>query len=315
MFPAEPACTTAWRDTGPDAETFERASNADLKPQYLDNTLAFMFETQLVVRPTEFAMKTMVLQHEYFECWQGLKKTIRTTRNPQRMNDDPLTRRSWVQSANDPTCGFPLQNLPYGVFRHQGQARIGVAIGDQILNLHACAADAAFRDLPRSLLTACEATVLNPLMALGPSSWALLRQVVTALLDERSPAREHLLVPMADVEMLLPARIGDYTDFYASIHHATRVGKLFRPESPLLPNYKYLPIGYNGRASSVVVSGTPIRRPSGQTRSASADPVYGPTQQLDFELEVGFFVGTGNRLGDTIPVAEAEQHIFGLCLV
>ena len=125
-----------------------------------------------------------------------------------------------------------------------------------------------------------------------------------------------LLISMNDVAMQLPARIGDYTDFYASIHHATRVGKLFRPDNPLLPNYKYVPIGYHGRASSIVVSGHEIRRPSGQMKPASAaEPVFGPSRSLDYELEVGIFIGPGNALGQPIAIGEAEQHIFGLCLV
>ncbi|MGB7189936.1 MAG: fumarylacetoacetase, partial [Acidobacteriaceae bacterium] len=127
---------------------------------------------------------------------------------------------------------------------------------------------------------------------------------------------EPLLVPRAGAEMLLPARIGDYTDFYASVYHATNVGQLFRPDNPLLPNYKWVPIGYHGRASSIVVSGTAVRRPSGQTKAGdAAAPVFGPTRALDYELEVGFFVGPGNRLGEPVPLAEAERHIFGLCLV
>jgi fumarylacetoacetase len=127
---------------------------------------------------------------------------------------------------------------------------------------------------------------------------------------------EPLLIPMRDTEMQLPAQIGDYTDFYASIYHATRVGKLFRPDNPLLPNYKHVPIGYHGRASSILVSGAEIRRPRGQTKPPSAaEPEFGPSRSIDYELEVGLFVGTGNGLGKPIPIAEAEQHIFGLCLV
>lgn len=227
-------------------------------------------------------------------------------------------RTSWVASANDPASDFPLQNLPYGVFRHDGTNRIGVAIGDQILDLHACAHHGLLAGLSGEIAAACSAVRMNPLMSLGPASWSALRRQVTSLLDTDQPNRssiEPLLVPMRDAEMQLPAAIGDYTDFYASIHHATRVGKLFRPDNPLLPNYKYVPIGYHGRASSIVVSGSEIARPSGQTKSPTADPIFGPTRSLDYELEVGLFVGPGNSLGQPIPIASAEEHIFGICLL
>jgi fumarylacetoacetase len=157
-------------------------------------------------------------------------------------------------------------------------------------------------------------------MQLGPAAWGALRRRLTAMLaDDTSPERQDrvrpFLLPIEEAEMKLPAEIGDYTDFYASIDHATRVGKLFRPDNPLMPNYKYIPIGYHGRASSVVVSGIEIHRPCGQTKLAENEPVFGPTRALDYELEVGIFVGPGNPLGQSIPIAEAEDHIFGLCLV
>ena len=229
--------------------------------------------------------------------------------------------RSWVESANDPLCDFPIQNLPYGVYRHRDKAQIGIAIGDRILDLRACAENGLLAGLSETLLAACKAELLNSLMALGPRSWSALRQRITSLLaadktDHRAESRiQQLLIPMKDAEMQIPARIGDYTDFYASIHHATRVGKLFRPDAPLLPNYKYVPIGYHGRASSIVISGSTIRRPCGQIKPLQAEPVFGPTQSLDYELEVGIFLGGGNALGERIPIAEAEQHIFGVCLV
>ncbi len=157
-------------------------------------------------------------------------------------------------------------------------------------------------------------------MSLGPQSWSMLRRRMMTLLDSEADEQTQrsigaLLMPMRGALMQLPARIGDYTDFYASIHHATRVGKLFRPDNPLLPNYKYVPIGYHGRASSIVVSGQEIRRPCGQSKSSDAEPVFGPSKSLDYELEIGAFVGPGNSRGQSIPIAEAEQHIFGLCLV
>jgi len=167
----------------------------------------------------------------------------------------------------------------------------------------------------------CSEDTLNALMALGPDVWSSLRKQQTALLNVEAEAHvqervSRQLVPIRDVEMQLPAQVGDYTDFYASVHHATRVGKLFRPDNPLLPNYKFVPIGYHGRASSIVVSGTDIRRPSGQTKAAnSLEPVFGPSRSLDYELEVGIFVGPGNAIGEPVPIAEAEQHVFGLCLV
>ena len=230
--------------------------------------------------------------------------------------------KSWVASANQADCDFPLENLPYGVFRHGRRTAIGVAIGDQILDLQACAKQGLMSELQPETIAACSQETLNSLMALGRSAWIDVREVVTALLDEDSidsatrTRVETSLVPMRDAEMQLPAQIGDYTDFYASIHHATRVGKLFRPDNPLLPNYKYVPIGYHGRASSIVVSGQEIRRPSGQTKPPSAiEPVFGPSRSLDYELEVGLFVGPGNALGQPIPIDQADEHIFGLCLL
>ncbi len=228
--------------------------------------------------------------------------------------------KSWISSANDPESDFPIQNLPYGVFRQNGESCIGVAIGDRILNLRGCVECGLLADLPEAILSSCRAEALNVLMSLGPAAWPALRSRVASLLGEQVESRERgcaepLLVPMSDVTMQLPARIGDYTDFYASIHHATRVGKLFRPDNPLLPNYKYVPIGYHGRSSSIVVSGTEIRRPCGQTKPQGTEPHFGPSQSLDYELEMGIFIGSGNALGQSIPIAEAEKHIFGLCLV
>jgi len=229
--------------------------------------------------------------------------------------------KSWVASANDAATDFPIQNLPYGVFRHRGRTRIGVAIGDSILDLHDCAGAGLLAGLAAETIAACGETVLNRLMGLGRDAWAALRRRLTELLDAegaRGETREsarRLLVPMKEAFMQLPAAIGDYTDFYASIHHATRVGKLFRPDNPLLPNYKYVPIGYHGRASSIVVSGGDVRRPCGQIKNGAAEPAFGPSRSLDFELEVGAFIGPGNALGRPIPIAEAEQHVFGLCLV
>lgn len=222
--------------------------------------------------------------------------------------------RSWVESAEG--SDFPLENLPLGVFRRaDGVACIGTAIGDRILDLRATA-DAGL--LTGELVAACRQDSLNALMVMGREASGALRAWLMDLLSDAGMRKrvEPLLVAQAGAEMLLPARIGDYTDFYASVYHATNVGRLFRPENPLLPNYKWVPIGYHGRASSIVVSGTEVRRPSGQTKAAdAAEPVFGPSRMLDYELEVGFFVGPGNALGTEIPLAEAERHIFGLCLL
>jgi fumarylacetoacetase len=231
-----------------------------------------------------------------------------------------LNQQSWIASANEAGTDFPLENLPYGVFSHGDKVAIGVAIGDQILCVSDCASSGLLGALPPPIVQACQAELLNPLMSLGNASWAELRRNITALLaaDVVSETRERVgsfLIPMRDATMLLPAHIGDYSDFYASIHHATRVGKLFRPDNPLLPNYKHIPTGYHGRASSIVVSGQQIRRPSGQIKSGSAEPVFAPSRSLDYELEVGAFIGPGNNLGQPIPIGEAEQHIFGFCLL
>ncbi len=200
---------------------------------------------------------------------------------------------------------FPLENLPFGVFRREGEAHICTAIEDRVLDLHTCVAEGLI-DEPALLEPA-----LNALMAKGAGG--AVRQRVRELLDSNV---ERHLVPMRDAEMLLPARIGDYTDFYASVHHATNVGSMFRPDNPLLPNYKWLPIGYHGRSSSIVVSGTPVRRPRGQTRDdANAPPLFGPSKRLDYEMELGMFIGRGNVLGKPIAVERAREHVFGFCLV
>src|ERR1051325_1212188 len=232
--------------------------------------------------------------------------------------------RSWVESANQPDGDFPIQNLPFGVFRRAPTTeppRIGVAIGDSVLDLAACARVGSLDDLPPDLRDACRSSSLNVLMALGSQACSPLRRRLSELLGERQAADsrrrlEGLLVPLPEAELLLPANIGDYSDFYASIHHATNVGRMLRPDQPLMPNYKFIPVGYHGRASSIVVSGAPVRRPSGQVKDeAVAQPEFRPTRALDYELEVGFFVGSGNSLGEAIPIDAAEGHVFGLCLL
>jgi len=220
--------------------------------------------------------------------------------------------KSWVESANY-ASDFPLENLPFGVFRAGRQTHIGVAIGDRILDLAACFTDGLIQD------DACTHGTLNELASHGREAARTLRARLTELLTEGAPERHRAarhLVPRREAEMLLPFAVRDYTDFYASIHHATNVGSMFRPDNPLLPNYKYVPIGYHGRASSIVISGTSFARPSGQTRDdASQPPAFGPSRRLDYEMEIGAFIGHGNRIGEPVPVESAEDHIFGLCIV
>ena len=234
---------------------------------------------------------------------------------------DPALR-SWVASANDPASDFPIQNLPFGAFLppDDEMERVGVAIGDQVVDLYASLEAGAFDqqgDDAREAARACSGPTLNPLMALEPRFWSALRHALSRLLRESRERRDALrLLPMAEVELEMPVEIGDYTDFYASIHHATNVGLLMRPDQPLMPNYKFIPIGYHGRASSVVLSGHPVRRPRGQVKAPDAPaPSFGPSNLLDYELEVGIFVGQANELGWPTPLAESEERIFGLCLL
>ena len=232
-------------------------------------------------------------------------------------------RRSWLDSANDPTCGFPLQSLPYCVMAGEtNRPGIGVGIGESILDLRRCKNAGLLDGLPVPILEACTAQILNALMACEATAHADLRARLMTLLDHEADTatREQVgsaLSPMSSATLLKPVEPANYTDFYASLHHATRVGRLFRPEHPLLPNYKYVPIGYHGRASSIVVSGAPVRRPRGQTRPAQpgAEPGFGPTRFLDYELEVGMYLAQGNRLGEPIPIGEAGDRIFGLSLL
>lgn len=236
---------------------------------------------------------------------------------------DPAAR-SWLAAANEAACDFPIQNLPFGVFRRAGSseaARGGVAIGDAIVDLAALARDAVFTGPAARGAEACAQATLNDFMASGPEVWSALRHALFGLLHQGAEgaglqAVRACLVPQAAVEMLLPARIGDYTDFYTSIHHALNVGRVVRPDDPLTPNFRWLPIAYHGRASSVVVSGSDFHRPWGQALPPGAPaPVLGPCARLDFELEMGMYVGPGNPRGRPIPLAEAEQHVFGMCLL
>jgi fumarylacetoacetase len=215
--------------------------------------------------------------------------------------------KSWVESANEPGCDFPIQNLPFGIFKRKGAAespRGGVAIGDQILDLAA--------------LGIKTGPTLNGIAAMGRPAWKRLRSQLSKGLSSKKPNKRfarHLL-PIKQAQLFMPVYTGDYTDFFAGIHHATNMGKMLRPDNPLLPNYKWVPIGYHGRASSIVASGTQIVRPRGQIKAPDeAAPVFAASKRLDYEAELGFVVGPGNRLGRSIPIKEALNHVFGVVLL
>jgi fumarylacetoacetase len=233
----------------------------------------------------------------------------------------PQSTISWLDSANAHQADFPIYNLPYGVFDAGAGARIGIAIGDRVFDLKACVEVGLLDGLDQRVLGAIQLETLNTLMSLGPIHWSSLRKNLVDLLrvDALGATRQRVqtcLVPMRDAEMKMPAAIGDYTDFFTSLFHATNAGTLFRPDNPVWPNYKYVPIGYHGRASSVVLSGTAVRRPKGQRKPNAIDaPVFEPCRALDYEMEVGLFVGPGNALGEPVPIGEADQHMFGVCLL
>jgi fumarylacetoacetase len=233
---------------------------------------------------------------------------------------------SWVESAQTPGSDFPIQNLPFGVFKRTGrneQPRVGVAIGDQIVDIAICLDEGLLTEAANPAAERCRLAQLNDLMALGPEPLSLLRHALSELLRVESAAyhrdpgiARRILVPMYEAELRLPAIIGDYTDFYASIDHARNVGSMFRPNDPLLPNYKYVPIGYHGRASSIVLSGSQVRRPMGQLRDdPEQQPTVTATRRLDYELELGVFIGISNPLGSPVSIMEADRHIFGCCLL
>ncbi|WP_019339587.1 fumarylacetoacetase [Stutzerimonas stutzeri] len=232
-------------------------------------------------------------------------------------------QRSWVESANGHS-DFPLANLPLGVFSRDGdQPRGGVAIGDFIVDLKAACEAGLFDGQALDAATAASASSLNSFFALGAPARKALRGALQDLLGEGSAHRERLqgmgeslLQPMNRCQMHLPAKVGDYTDFYVGIHHANNVGKLFRPDNPLLPNYKYVPIGYHGRASTIDVSGVTVKRPNGQTLPPGAsEPSFGPSKRLDHELELGIWIGQGNARGESIPIGKASSHVAGFCLL
>ena len=238
---------------------------------------------------------------------------LNATHDPQRT--------SWVPSANDGNTDFPIQNLPHGIFRRRGTGenwRGGVAIGDSIVDLAAAVAAGIFRGEVLAVAQAAAEPTLNRLMAMGPKPLSVLRAALSQALQTGSPQEAALkpcLVAQDAAEYSVPARIGDYTDFYTSVYHATNIGRQFRPDNPLMPNFKWIPIGYHGRASSVIVSGQDFHRPHGQVKAPDAPaPQLKASARLDIELELAVFVGQGNDLGDAVPIDAAEEHIFGLAL-
>ena len=240
-----------------------------------------------------------------------------TALNPT--HDPQLT--SWIRSANDGNSDFPIQNLPHGIFRRKGMTeawRGGVAIGDQIVDMAAAVAAGVFAGEALPVAQGAAESTLNHLTSLGPAPLSHLRKALSKALQAGSPQEAILkpcLVAQAEAEYTVPARIGDYTDFYTSVHHATNIGRLFRPDNPLMPNYKWIPIGYHGRASSVIVSGQDFHRPRGQVKAPDAEaPVVKPSARMDIELELGVFIGQANGLGDAVALDDAESHIFGLAL-
>jgi len=233
-------------------------------------------------------------------------------------------RTSWLASANAPGCDFPIQNLPFAVFRRAGSGeafRGGVAIGDQVIDLAVLAKAGLLMGLAAQAAGACAQPALNDFFAMGPAAWRALRHGIFALLESNASvasvdALRGCLVSRAGAEYTVPARIGDYTDFYTSIHHALNVGRLVRPENPLSSNFKWIPLAYHGRVSSIGVSGQKFRRPMGQSMApGAAAPVYGPCARLDYELELGIFIGQGNAQGEPIPLDTAGEHVFGICLL
>lgn len=237
---------------------------------------------------------------------------------------DPAAR-SWLAAANTGQTDFPLQNLPLAVFRPSASTepfRGGVAIGDQVLDLAALSRTACLQGLAAQAASQCSKTVLNDFLALGPAAWQALRHALFALLQSSAAsatvaAARACLLPQDAVDYAVPIQIGNYTDFYTSIHHARNVGRIARPDAPpLTPNFQWLPIAYHGRASSIGVSGQKFRRPMGQFMPPGASaPVYGACQRLDYELELGICIGQGNALGEPIAMTQAESHIFGICLL
>ncbi|CAL8479773.1 fumarylacetoacetase [Caballeronia sp. S22] len=233
-----------------------------------------------------------------------------------------IDARSWLASANDASTPFPLQNLPFGVFRRAGTNeafRGGVALGNQVIDLGALSEAGAFSGLAADAARACAQPSLNAFFDMGPDAWRALRHALFALFDARregAGSGQNCLVPQASVEHGMPAHIGDYTDFYTSIDHARNIVKLLRPDGAVSPNFQWMPVAYHGRVSSIGLSGQNVGRPCGQRMATGARvPDVGPSTRLDYELELGIVIGVGNGQGERIPVASAEDHVFGLCLL
>jgi fumarylacetoacetase len=233
------------------------------------------------------------------------------------MTDDPTldpSLTSWVPVPDG--SDFPIQNLPFGRFTRMGErtGHVGVAIGNHVLDVHACR-EAGLLD---EIATTADFALLNRLLLRDPGVWRAVRERISELLSDerhRSSVEPHVL-PMEEIRLLRPVHTRDYVDFYSSMEHATNMGRMFRPDQdPLLPNWRWLPVGYHGRAGTLVPSGTPVKRPTGQIRRGDEPPVYEPTRELDFELEMGFVTGFPNRAGEPIPIGRAREHIFGLVLV
>ena len=234
-----------------------------------------------------------------------------------------MALKSFIEIA--PDSHFPLENLPFGVFKPRGSnPRIGVALGDYVVDLAELVGAGLFKDLPAETAASVTGDSLNDFLALGRPAWKRVREVLQRLLGAETPTlrdnrelRERALHRQSDVAMQMPARIGDYTDFYSSYHHAHNVGTMLRgPENALMPNWKWLPVAYHGRASSLVVSGADVRRPKGQIKPPdAASPLFGPTKSLDYELEMAFLIGPGNSLGQPVSIDRAADHIFGFVLM
>ena len=261
------------------------------------------------------------LYHSLGERCNGMVNGVKIMTILLNETHDPALR-SWVASANMPGTDFPIQNLPFGVFRRFAQDeafRVGVAIGDQIVDLSAAHARGLFVGTASKAALMARGSALNGLMAMGPAAWSQLRLALSRLLREGASESSRLaecLVPQSDVVHAVPAQIGDYTDFFTSHYHALNAGRVFQPGNPMLPNFKWLPIGYHGRSSSIEISGGSFHRPWGQSRAPGEEaPSFGPSQRLDYELELGAFIGAGNRHGQPIAIDKSEDHVFGLCLL
>lgn len=232
--------------------------------------------------------------------------------------------KSWVLSANAAGCDFPIQNLPFAMFRRSGTQeafRGGVAIGDQVIDLAQVLRTDCLDGMAHTAAAACAQPALNDFFKLGPAAWKALRHGLFELLEKafygaKVDALRACLIPQSDVEFTVPTRIGDYTDFYTSLDHARNIGKMMRPDDPITSNFKWMPMAYHGRVSSIGVSGQHFKRPMGQAMLPGASaPVYGPCARLDYELELGIYIGQGNSQGSPIAIENAEQHIFGMCLL